>query len=156
MLRTSGDRVDAIARVFHAPRAQLFEAWTRPELLSQWWSGARGGYPFSGVYHDISRPDRLVFTHPLEDDAGQSQEATVTVTFLEVENLTRVTIIAESQSVATELPPPGALDRLADMLERHSRIQRGVATLRGASVVESTIEVVGDPNAMRRSINSSK
>lgn len=30
-----------ITRVFHAPRELVFQAWTDPELLSQWW-GPRG------------------------------------------------------------------------------------------------------------------
>jgi uncharacterized protein YndB with AHSA1/START domain len=29
-----------LTRVIHAPRARVFEAWTRPELLQQWFGPA--------------------------------------------------------------------------------------------------------------------
>ncbi len=70
-------------RTLRAPREQVFDAWTRPEELSEWWdpTGAKlasctidlrpdGSFtfvnqghspPFSGVYRVIERPSRLVF-----------------------------------------------------------------------------------------------
>jgi uncharacterized protein YndB with AHSA1/START domain len=73
-----------LTRVFDASRAQIFEAWTRPEHVSCWWDAAGapltaceidlrpGGafkfvsqghpeMPFAGVYLEIAPPDRLVF-----------------------------------------------------------------------------------------------
>ncbi len=73
-----------LTRVFEAPPAQIFEAWTRPEHVACWWdpTGERlsvceidlreGGsfrfvtkghpeMPFAGTYREISPPDRLVF-----------------------------------------------------------------------------------------------
>ena len=76
-----------ITRLFDAPRALVFKAWTDPKQLAQWWGphgfttpvcevdvrpgGAllihmRGPdgvvYPNKGVFHEIVEPDRLVFT----------------------------------------------------------------------------------------------
>ena len=70
-------------RTLKASREQVFDAWTRPEEISEWWdpSGAKlvgctidlrpeGSFsfvnqghspPFSGVYRVIERPARLVF-----------------------------------------------------------------------------------------------
>ncbi|HEX4552997.1 MAG TPA: SRPBCC domain-containing protein [Xanthobacteraceae bacterium] len=73
-----------LTRVFDAPRAKIFEAWTRPEHVSCWWDAAGGvlavceidlrpggvfrfvskghpDMPFTGTYREIAPPDRLVF-----------------------------------------------------------------------------------------------
>jgi uncharacterized protein YndB with AHSA1/START domain len=73
-----------LTRVFDAPRAEIFQAWTRPEHVSCWWDAAGepltvceidlrpGGafrfvtkghpdMPFAGTYREIAPPDRLVF-----------------------------------------------------------------------------------------------
>jgi uncharacterized protein YndB with AHSA1/START domain len=73
-----------LTRVFAAPRSEIFEAWTRPEHVTCWWDAAGeplkvceidlrpGGafkfvtkghpdMPFTGTYHEIAPPERLVF-----------------------------------------------------------------------------------------------
>lgn len=73
-----------LERLVDAPPAAVFNAWTRPEELSQWWDPdgvplakcdidlrVGGGFsfvpkahpemPFSGVYREIEAPRRLVF-----------------------------------------------------------------------------------------------
>jgi uncharacterized protein YndB with AHSA1/START domain len=73
-----------LTRVFDASRAQIFEAWTKPEQVTIWWDAAgdplavceidlradgafkfvtksRPEMPFAGTYREISPPDRLVF-----------------------------------------------------------------------------------------------
>ena len=73
-----------LTRVFDAPRAEIFQAWTRPEHVSCWWDAAGGpltaceidlrpggafrfvskghpDMPFTGTYREIAPPDRLVF-----------------------------------------------------------------------------------------------
>jgi uncharacterized protein YndB with AHSA1/START domain len=73
-----------LTRVFDASRAQVFEAWTKPEHVTCWWDAAGepltaceidlrpdGAFkfvtkghpemPFAGTYREITRPDRLVF-----------------------------------------------------------------------------------------------
>ena len=82
---TPTDRRIVITRRFEAPRARVFEAWTKPEHVSQWWdpSGAplasceidlrpggkfrfvnQGSHApeFTGTYLQIAPPERLVFT----------------------------------------------------------------------------------------------
>ena len=73
-----------IVRRFAAPRAAVFDAWTSPEHVTHWWDPSReplaacdidlrpngrfrfvpgGGKPaFTGVYREIVRPERLVFS----------------------------------------------------------------------------------------------
>jgi uncharacterized protein YndB with AHSA1/START domain len=81
-------------RVFDAPRALVFEAWTSAEHLGQWW-GPRGfttkthefdfrvggtwrltmigpdgrEYPNRVVYQEIVRPSRIVYAHHGDGDA---------------------------------------------------------------------------------------
>src|SRR3977135_2250522 len=75
-----------LTRVFDAPRAEIFQAWTRPEHVRCWWGAAAAGgplaaceidlrpggafrfvskghpdMPFTGTYREIAPPDRLVF-----------------------------------------------------------------------------------------------
>ncbi len=81
---TPNDREVVITRNFRAPRAVVFDAWTKPQHVTQWWdpSGTplkqcdidlrAGGefrfvhrdseHVFSGVYREIAPPDRLTFT----------------------------------------------------------------------------------------------
>jgi uncharacterized protein YndB with AHSA1/START domain len=83
----ASDREFAISRVFTASRALVWEAWTDPRRMAQWW-GPRafanpvceldvrvGGafrihmrapdgalYPITGVYREVVEPGRLVMT----------------------------------------------------------------------------------------------
>jgi uncharacterized protein YndB with AHSA1/START domain len=73
-----------LTRVFDASRTQIFEAWTKPELVTCWWDAAgepltaceidlrtdgtfkfvtksNPEMPFTGTYREIAPPDRLVF-----------------------------------------------------------------------------------------------
>lgn len=59
--RTS-ERELVITRTFHAPARSVFEAWTKPELLRQWWAPKSFGIFFmsceadvrtGGVYHFV-------------------------------------------------------------------------------------------------------
>jgi uncharacterized protein YndB with AHSA1/START domain len=79
-----------ITRSFDAPRESVFDAWTKAEQVAEWWDPSRrrlarceidlrpGGafrfehqknadgsaHVFAGVYREITRPSRLVFTTP--------------------------------------------------------------------------------------------
>lgn len=92
-----------MSREFDAPRELVFKAFTDPALISQWW-GPRslttlvdrmevkpGGswryvqheadgseYGFHGVYHDVSSPERLIFTFEFEGLPGHVLLETVT------------------------------------------------------------------------------
>lgn len=93
-----------IVRVFDAPIAMVFEAWTVPEQLVQWWGpdghhvpeyridmreggawrtvmrDADGGdHIVSGVIHEISPPERLVFSWAWETDGERGHETVITI-----------------------------------------------------------------------------
>lgn len=89
-----------LERSFQATAERVFEAWTDPELLKQWWGppgsvvtavevdlrvggryrlairqGPHTTYHVSGTYQTVDRPHRLVFTWRWENpemDIGQS------------------------------------------------------------------------------------
>jgi uncharacterized protein YndB with AHSA1/START domain len=114
---STAERELVITRVFDAPRRLVFEAWTKPEHLSCW-CGPRGfTIPFGemdfrpggayrtclrspegkdhwlqGVYREIVKPERLIFTHRWEDKDGKPKHETiVTVTFEEHDGKTKLT-----------------------------------------------------------------
>ena len=88
-----------IERTFDAPRELVFEAWTRPEYLTQWYAPhgctiqlvkleARPGGRFHwcirnpsfgdcwcvGEFKEIVRPERIVYTLATADSAGNEIE----------------------------------------------------------------------------------
>ncbi len=114
----AGERELVITRVFDAPRALVFAAWTRPEHAARWW-GPQGFAPISctmdvrpggawrrsmrspsgtvhtarGIYREIVAPERLVFTYAWEDAAGSpGHETLVTVTFAARGDRTELTL----------------------------------------------------------------
>lgn len=115
---TDSDRTLILTRVFQAPRARVFEAWTRPDLVAAWWGPEgfvvehcemdirRGGaYRLSmrspkgvvhwkrGTYCEIVAPERIVFTFAWEDENGQpGHQTVVTVTLEELGDTTRLTL----------------------------------------------------------------
>ena len=110
-----GDRQIVVTRLFDAPRALVFEAWTKTEHVAHWWdpSGVPlavceidlrpggafrwvnrapdggEGYAFAGIYREIIPPEKLVFTAP------DSPERGATLTFTEDGKKTRLTITME-------------------------------------------------------------
>lgn len=86
-IATPGDRQIVVTRTFDAPRAIVFEAWTKAEHVAHWWdpSGVPlavceidlrpggafrwlnrapdggEGHSFSGIYREIVPPEKLVF-----------------------------------------------------------------------------------------------
>jgi len=113
---TPSDREIAMTRVFDAPRSMVFDAWTKPELLTRW-LGVRGGWTFAvcqvdlrvggsyrfvwrgpggaemgmgGVYREVVRPDRLVTTEKF-DESWYEGEALDTTTFVEHDGKTTAT-----------------------------------------------------------------
>lgn len=97
-----GDREIVMTRAFNAPRHLVFDAWTKPELLKQWFGpwdwklvvcdvdlSVGGAYRFvmenpkgdqmgwGGVYKAIARPDTFTNTE-IFDDAWYPGEAILT------------------------------------------------------------------------------
>ena len=66
-VEAKGEREIVMTRVFDAPRALVFEAWTRPELLQRWLLGPPGwsmtvcdvDLRVGGSYRFVWRRDRL-------------------------------------------------------------------------------------------------
>ncbi|RKS72190.1 uncharacterized protein YndB with AHSA1/START domain [Actinomadura pelletieri DSM 43383] len=109
---TPSDRAIVMTRTFAAPRALVFAAWTRPELVSRWygahgwdivsatidlrvggswrflWRGPHGAsMAAGGVYREVTPPERLVYTESF-DEAWYSGEAVVTHDFTERDGTT--------------------------------------------------------------------
>jgi len=122
---TPTDREIVMTRVFAAPRRLVFDAWTKPELLTRWlgardWSMAvceidlrvGGAYRFvwrgpdgtemgmGGVYREIVRPERLVNTETF-DDPWYAGEALDTLALTEQGGTTTATttVLYESRDV---------------------------------------------------------
>jgi uncharacterized protein YndB with AHSA1/START domain len=100
-----------ITRVFDAPRALVFEAWSKPEHLSRWFApngftvpscemdfrvggkyrlcmrGFGKDHWVHGVYREIVVPERIVWTGNLEHDGN---EMVTTITFADDKGKTRL------------------------------------------------------------------
>jgi uncharacterized protein YndB with AHSA1/START domain len=114
-ITTPSDRQIVVTRLFDAPRALVFEAWTKAEHVAHWWdpSGVPlavceidlrpngvfrwvnrspdggEGHTFTGNYREIVPPERLTFTPP------SSPEQVSTLVFTEEGKKTRLTITIE-------------------------------------------------------------
>lgn len=111
--RTS-ERELVVTRTFDGPARIVFEAWTRPELMKQWWAPKSVGVPllscemdvrtggsyrlefghdasqsmaFVGKYLEVQPPSRLVWTN----EEGEDGPVT-TVTFEERDGRTLLTL----------------------------------------------------------------
>jgi uncharacterized protein YndB with AHSA1/START domain len=136
------DREVVISRLFNAPRELVFEAWTDPKHFVNWWGPfptvnpvcemdlRPGGafrwvmlsldgvqYPLTGVYQEIVKPERIVYTHSLRDNppawhdklnelrgtpkGSLVPDGLVTVIFAEENGKTRLTITTLFDSATT-------------------------------------------------------
>ena len=121
------DRQIRLTREFEAPRARVFDAWTKPELLRRWF-GPRGHQLVTcevdlrvggawryvlcapdgtemllcGEYREIVVPERLVSTERNVDcDAGEGAETVITTTFTELAG--RTTMISTISYPSTQI-----------------------------------------------------
>lgn len=112
------DRELVISRIFDAPREKVFNAWTQPELLKQWFAplpwttpaaelDVRPGgsslivmrgpdgveFPNRGVYLEVVENERLVFTNAYTKAWEPSEKPfmTVIVTLEDLSGKTRYT-----------------------------------------------------------------
>jgi uncharacterized protein YndB with AHSA1/START domain len=115
-LMLPSDREIVVTRTFERPRHLLFEAWTKPEHMRQWW-GCDGSmltlcevdlrpagawrvvmrmadgseHPFHGVYREVKPNERLVYTEQYDMPSVGSPEWVTTILFEEVEGGTKLT-----------------------------------------------------------------
>jgi uncharacterized protein YndB with AHSA1/START domain len=116
------DREIVMTRLFNAPRALVFKAYTDPEAIPHWW-GPRGyttvvdtmdvrpggrwrfvqrdaegnEFAFNGEYREITPPERLVNTFEFEGLPGHV--VVDTASFEEQDGKTRVTVTSLFASV---------------------------------------------------------
>jgi uncharacterized protein YndB with AHSA1/START domain len=116
--KTFAERDLTITRVFDAPREVVFKAWTDPKQLAEWWGPKSftnpvcevdpkpGGtlrivmrapdgaeYPMKGVFREVVRPSRLVFTNiAVDKDGHHIIEGLTTVIFAEQGGKTKLTL----------------------------------------------------------------
>ncbi len=152
------DREIVITREFDAPRELVWEAWTQPQHVAQWWGprgftntihemavkpggvwrlmmhGADGtGYPNKIVYTEVVKPARLVYEHS-DDDPESKTHFNVTVTFEDLGGRTRLTMrmvfdtAAERQQVIDEF---GELQGANETMER---LREYLATMEASHV----------------------
>lgn len=106
---TFGEATVEIVRLFDAPRALVWKAWTDPKMLGEWF-GPRGftstvteldlrvggnlrivmhgpdgnDYPMKGIFREVRAPERLVFsTIAVDNDDNHLLEGETTVTLME-------------------------------------------------------------------------
>ena len=99
-----------LTRTFNAPRSRVFQAWTDPEDLKKWWHLGHGWkltvadvdlrvggtyriglnstendskHQVTGIFREVSAPEKLVYTWNVEDPRAASEQSLVTVEFLE-------------------------------------------------------------------------
>ena len=123
--KTLAEREVTITRVFDAPRATVFRAWTDADRLARWWGpkgftnsvceiDARVGgairihmrspdgsvYPMKGEVREIVPPERLVFTNVAVDAAGNRIiEGLTTVIFIQRDGKTTMTLHTRGRAV---------------------------------------------------------
>ena len=109
-----GDRQIVVTRLFDAPRALVFEAWTKAEHVAHWWDPSGEplavceidlrpngvfrfvnrapdggeGHSFSGIYREITPPGKLVL-------GSTSSPGVSTLVFTEQGEKTKLTMTIE-------------------------------------------------------------
>lgn len=116
-----------IQRTFDAPREDVFDAWTSPEVMRRWlaaghdWStphakvdlrpggtitvtmaeaGGEPAHTFRGEYLEVSPPERIVFTVEWQGDDADGVVSTVIVEFLE--DAEGTTVVLTQRGLATD------------------------------------------------------
>ena len=161
----TGERELVITRIFDASRELVWKAWTEPEHLMRWWGPKNftspvckidfrvgGVYLFcmrspegrefwsTGVYREIVKPARIVYTHSFADERGAPVPAShyempgdwpaethSTVMFEEHQGKTRLTLrhVGIPSGVMSEMAAAGwneSFDKLAESLEKEKSI----------------------------------
>ena len=115
-----------LSRVFDAPRELVFQAWTDPKHLAQWWGpkgfvnpvceidarpggailihmemeGTEFSHPMTGTVQEVVAGKRFVFTSVVPGPGGTTLlESHATVTFSDEAGGTRVTVEARAKGM---------------------------------------------------------
>ena len=124
-LTTPSEREITLTRLFDAPRALVWKAWTRPDLVERWMIGRPGHIlqvcemdfkvggalryvwiieedremGLKGVFRDIKAPERIVHTEIFDD--WPDNETLVTTLFTEDDTRTMVAMTIRYESEET-------------------------------------------------------
>jgi uncharacterized protein YndB with AHSA1/START domain len=126
VITTPSDREILMTRDFDAPRALVWEMFTKPEHLKQWWGhgfhqsvsvemdvrvGGTYRYvgksadgtlvPFKGEYREIDAPNRIVFTEIFDVDMARDHPAVITTTFTEANGKTTMNVLCRYDTKET-------------------------------------------------------
>lgn len=130
---TSNDRTPTklpeatVSRVFDAPVALVYEAWSKPELIARWFgprgftlsvseldlraggafrmvmSGFGTDHPFEGTYQEVVPCQKIVWTSTFE--SGPQDQVHTTITFEDLGERTRIDVHQCFQSLTPETEP---------------------------------------------------
>ena len=126
VVTTPSDLEIEMTRDFDAPRALVWEMFTKPEHLRQWWGSGHvemtvceidfrvgGKYryvgktpdgrevPFCGEHHEIVYLEKIVFTEIYDVDFAREHPSVVTTTFTEQNGKTTMRLVAKYDSKET-------------------------------------------------------
>jgi len=156
---TPTDREIAMTREFDAPRDLLWDAYTKPELVSRWllgpdgwtfavceidlrvggeyryvWRRAKDGHEMAmgGTFHEIVPPERMITTERF-DDPWYGGECLVTTTFTETDGRTTVvtTMRFDSQEIRDGVVKSGMASGVETSYQRLDRMLPEMAAGRG-------------------------
>jgi uncharacterized protein YndB with AHSA1/START domain len=145
-IEKTADREIVITRVFDAPRELVWEAWTDPKHVVNWW-GPRGftttiekmdvrpsgvwkhvmhgpdgtDYPNSSVFKEVVKPERIVYSHGGGKKGGRGVHFVATWTFEALGDKTKVTMHSIFPSAADRdfvVKEYGAIEGGKQTLER--------------------------------------
>jgi uncharacterized protein YndB with AHSA1/START domain len=155
-IERKSERELVIRRTFDGPARIVFEAWTKPELMKQWWAPRSSGVPllscemdvrvgggyrlafgqdaassfaFFGKYLEVEPPSRLVWTNEESEDA-----AVTTVTFEEKDGRTLLVLhelyptkeALDEAILGMEDGMPEQFEQLDDLLAALGALRAGV------------------------------
>jgi uncharacterized protein YndB with AHSA1/START domain len=117
LVANTADREIVISRVFDAPRELVWEAWTNPQHIVQWWGpigftttieemdvrvggvfkqvmhGPDGtDYPNKSIFKEVVKPERIVYSHAGGKKGAKGSHFISTWTFEAVGQKTKLTI----------------------------------------------------------------
>jgi len=133
-----------VKRTFAAPREKVFDAWVNPQRMAHWFARCQGAPPVEvqadarpggkyrlvviddkgktyhghGVYREVRRPEKLVFTWNWEHDNYNDSLVTVDFRALGESNFTEVTLTHEALPDRAREDHRKGWEECYDMLEQ--------------------------------------
>lgn len=145
VITSAAERSLSTTRLFHAPRERVFDAWTDPVHISNWWGprgfstttsvmDARPGGKWIFVMHgpdgrdyanrveylEVERPARLAYRHSGNDDAPDNVSFTVTIDFIArgAQTEVQMRMVLDTDAMFAHAAGFGAIEGLNDTMTR--------------------------------------